>query len=351
MQFENSGKSCTSGLRSANPLEQPLRIGGFDARNRSFLAPMSGVSDAPFRRLAWRFGAGLVVSEMVASEALVCGLFEMELKAQSAGLPMHIVQLAGREAKWMALAAKLAEANGADVIDINMGCPSKRVTTGYSGSALMRDLDHATSLIEAVTGAVNVPVTLKMRLGWDAQTINAPELARRAENCGVSMITVHGRTRCQFYKGNADWGAIRPVREATRLPLVVNGDICGHDSAVQALRLSGGDAVMIGRASYGRPWLAGEIAGQAGAQLMNAVDLICEHHEAMLSHYGAQLGIRQARKHLGWYLTTIANEADERTRIQLMTSESPQEIQRCIKSIFDGGKPLEVEPGRASEAA
>ncbi|MFL6948263.1 MAG: tRNA dihydrouridine synthase, partial [Xanthobacteraceae bacterium] len=220
---------------------------------------MSGITDAPFRRLVSRLGAGLVISEMTASSALVEGKREARLRAEGQGAGIHVVQLAGCEAKWMAEGARIAEANGAAIIDINMGCPAKRVTTGYAGSALMRDLDHALALIEATVAAVAVPVTLKMRLGWDDRSLNAPELARRAEAAGVQMITVHGRTRCQFYKGAADWGAVRAVRNAVSVPLVVNGDITSFEKAVQALEMSGADAVMIGRGAQGQPWLPGQI--------------------------------------------------------------------------------------------
>src|ERR1700742_3540837 len=208
---------------------------------------MSGVTDARFRRLVAELGAGLVVSEMRASDDLVNGKPMSQLRCEAAPLGPHVVQLAGCEAKWMAEGARLAEAVGADIIDINMGCPARHVTGGQSGSALMRDLDHAMRLIEATVSAVHVPVTLKMRLGWDHDSINAPELARRAEAEGVQMITVHGRTRCQFYKGDADWSAVRAVREATSLPLIVNGDITSYETAIEALEESGADAVMIGR--------------------------------------------------------------------------------------------------------
>src|SRR5437660_11943209 len=205
---------------------------------------MSGVTDAPYRRLAARLGAGLVVSEMTASSALVEGRSDARLRAEGSGVEVHVVQLAGCEARWMAEGARIAEAAGADIIDINMGCPARHVTGGESGSALMRDLDHAVKLVEATVAAVKVPVTLKMRLGWDERSLNAPELARRAEEAGVQMMTVHGRTRCQFYKGVADWAAVRAVRDAVSVPLVVNGDITSFEKAVQALEVSGADAVM-----------------------------------------------------------------------------------------------------------
>ncbi|HEU0082698.1 MAG TPA: tRNA-dihydrouridine synthase family protein, partial [Bradyrhizobium sp.] len=220
---------------------------------------MSGVTDAPFRRLAESLGAGLVVSEMTASDDLVRGRPMSVLRCEATGIGAHVVQLAGCEARWMAEGARIAESAGADIIDINMGCPARHVTGGQSGSALMRDLDHALALIDATISAVKVPVTLKMRLGWDHHSLNAPELAKRAEAAGVQLITVHGRTRCQFYKGEADWSAVRAVKHAIRIPLVINGDITCYDTAVTALGMSGADAVMIGRGAQGQPWLPGQI--------------------------------------------------------------------------------------------
>lgn len=323
----------------ANKIAKPISIAGIELPNRAFLAPMSGVTDVPFRKLAHKYGAGLVVSEMVASEAFITGQEEMQLKVMSADFKPHMVQLAGREAGWMAKAAIVAEANGADIIDINMGCPAKRVTTGYSGSALMRDLDHALTLIEAVVGAVKVPVTLKMRLGWDDNSLNAPELAKRAEDAGVQMITVHGRTRCQFYKGQANWSAVRNVREAIKLPLVVNGDITDRTKADDALKKSGADAVMIGRGAYGAPWLPAYIGGVLTSSDVEALktnwQVVAAHHEAMLSFYGIESGIRQARKHLGWYLDNLNLPASSgMLKKIIMTSFEPSEIYETLATLF-----------------
>jgi len=327
---------------SSQLLSKALMIGDIEIRNRAFLAPMSGVTDLPMRKLAWQYGAGLVVSEMVASEAFVeehnQGHDEMLLKAQMDDTSVRMVQLAGREAKWMGEAAKIIEGQGADIIDINMGCPARRVTTGYSGSALMRDLDHAMTLVEATVNAVKCPVTLKMRLGWDHDTINAPELAKRAEDAGIHMITVHGRTRCQFYKGEADWNAVHAVRDAISLPLVVNGDIQSHADTELALQRSGADAVMIGRGAYGKPWLPAMIAGGVSERdaesLANNVDPIIEHHQAMLSFYGLESGIRQARKHLGWYLDNFNLPASSsHLKKKIMTSFDPEEINSTLNEI------------------
>lgn len=323
----------------------PLKIGSVEIRNRVFLAPMSGVSDLPFRRRAWEAGAGLVVSEMVASAELCNNHSESRKRMERGDLQTHVVQLAGREAHWMGEAAKIAEAEGADIVDINMGCPAKKVTGGYSGSALMRDLDHALTLIEATVQAVKVPVTLKMRLGWDHNSINAPELARRAVDAGVQMITVHGRTRCQFYTGHADWDAIRAVREVITVPLVANGDVGSAADVQEIMQRSGADAVMIGRAAYGQPWLAGEIAdvlrGNANkAAPANLSDYVLAHYHAMLEHYGEKTGVRHARKHLGWYMERHAENVPDTVKKALMTSGNAQEVSVILADIFSGVTPV-----------
>lgn len=329
--------------RSDAPHATMIKIGSVPLRNRSVLAPMSGVSDLPFRRLAWRYGAGLVVSEMVASEALVTGHPESLMRAEGEGIAPHVIQLAGREPHWMGQGARLAEQAGADIIDINMGCPAKKVTSGYSGSALMKDLDHALTLVEATVKAVSVPVTLKMRLGWDETSINAPELARRAVDAGVQMITVHGRTRQQFYKGQADWEAIAQVREVVDVPLVANGDCCSFQDATTMLSKSGADLVMVGRAAYGKPWLPGHIGHflETGEELEAPcgealADLVSEHYTAMLQHYGAHVGMRAARKHLGWYIESNLEKGQVAPEVMrgLMTSTEPDWVLATLKDVF-----------------
>lgn len=287
------------------------------------LSPLAGITDLPYRNLVSSFGAGLVVSEMIASQEMVQSRPSEQAKAELGfDAANTAVQIAGKDARWMAECARMCEANGARLIDINMGCPAKKVTNGYSGSALMREPDHAISLIEAVVSAVSVPVTLKTRLGWDDETRNAAALARRAEQAGIKMVTIHGRTRCQFYKGRADWAAIREVREAVSIPVVANGDIVDSATAAQALEQSGADGVMIGRGAQGRPWLLAQVAADIfGTRAPNIpvgnalVDMICEHYQDMLSFYGIDLGRRVARKHLGWYMDDLQTETPLRKRI------------------------------------
>ncbi len=327
---------------------KPLRIGDITIANRVLLAPMSGITDVPFRRLTAALGAGLVVSEMTASDDLVNGRPMSLLRCEATGIGPHVVQLAGCQTKWMAEGARIAEAAGAEIIDINMGCPARHVTGGQSGSALMRDLDHALRLIEATISAVKVPVTLKMRLGWDERSLNAPDLARRAEAAGVRMITVHGRTRCQFYRGVADWSAVRAVKDAISIPLVVNGDITSFEKAVSAFEQSGADAVMVGRGAQGQPWLPGQIARRLETGVVEeapplAVQLnhIRALHDEVCSHYGLRVGLRHARKHLGWALEVAArcSRAPAATlktwRAKILTSEDPTGVNRSLQDAFD----------------
>ncbi|WP_112875223.1 tRNA dihydrouridine synthase DusB [Paracoccus endophyticus] len=338
----------------------PIRLGPFALDPPVFLAPMAGITDLPFRRAVAAHGAGLVVSEMVASTEMVTPRpstrAAVRAKARTQGDVPVSVQIAGREAQAMAETARIVAGMGARIIDINMGCPAKKVTGGLSGAALMREPDRALALIEAVVAAVpDLPVTLKMRLGWDDDCLNAPELARRARDAGVRMIAVHGRTRAQFYTGRADWSAIRAVRDAVPgLPLVANGDIVDAASARAARAASGADAVMIGRGAQGAPWRVAQIAHALhgapapvvpqGAALADAV---AAHHDDILSHYGADLGLRVARKHLGWYAEAADLPDPAAARRALMAAADAAAARRAIAAVFSGAgaRPF---PGRAA---
>jgi nifR3 family TIM-barrel protein len=336
------GKCASVGL--GTPGAAPIAIGPHRLRNPVLLAPMSGVTDLAFRRLAYVLGAGLVVSEMVASEHLATERHGARQRVRGAELKPFVVQLAGCEARWMAEGARIAEGLGADIIDINMGCPAREVTGKLSGSALMRDLDHASALIEAVVKAVHVPVTLKMRLGWDRESRNAPKLARRAEAAGVSLLTVHARTRCQHFKGEADWSFVRNVTRAVGIPVVINGDILDAASARAALAASGAHAVMVGRGACGAPWLLARI----GAALATGRDpgppplaeqgaVALAHLEAMIEAEGSRVGLRNARKHIAWYLASSGRPAatvrDWRRR--LCTSEDAPFVRAGLARFYD----------------
>ena len=318
-----------------------ISIGSLKTKNNVFLAPMSGITDEPFRAIAHEAGAGLVVSEMVASEELVRERPDMMRRAMGAKrVSPFVIQLAGREAKWMCEGTRIAQDLGADIIDINMGCPARQVTGGLSGSALMRNLDHALTLIEATVAAAKVPVTLKMRLGWDENSLNAPELAKRAEAAGVALITVHGRTRCQFYTGKADWNAIRAVRDVIKIPLIANGDGQTADDAKTMMEASGADGIMIGRGSYGRPWWPSVIAealekgsGATEPTLSQEQEYLIAHQHDTLSLYGQVLGNRTFRKHLGWTITRLLQRA-------LLTPENAEHLRATLLRENDNSKVL-----------
>jgi tRNA-dihydrouridine synthase B len=318
----------------------PLRV-----RGRALLAPMAGVTDLGMRRAAQRFGAGLTVTEMLDADCYLGRDPAAVLRAEGAGIAHHVVQIAGCRPEAVAEGARRAEAAGAAMIDINMGCPAKRVTGGLAGSALMRDLDLAVSLIRAVVAAVKVPVSVKMRLGWDANSLNAPELARRAEAEGVAMLTVHGRSRCQFYQGKADWAAIGDVKRATSLPVVANGDCTSLADADEMLRLSGADAVMIGRGAMGRPWFVGEVARHLSGEPQKELDAATryvvarEHYRTLLDLMGKEHGMRHARKHLASYAAYVPRPDAALLRGRLVTSENPAEVESLLETLFEFEEP------------
>ncbi len=318
-----------------------IRIGNIQIDDPVFLAPMSGVTDLPFRRLVKKFGASLVISEMIASRAMIMQTRESLKKCQKDDncYPMS-VQLAGCDPEVMAEAAKLNEDLGADIIDINFGCPVKKVVNGFAGSALMKDEPLASKIMEAVVKAVKIPVTVKMRTGWNNENLNAPKLAKIAEEVGIKLVTVHGRTRCQMYEGKANWEFVREVKNAIKIPVIVNGDIKDSKTAKQALEMSGADGVMVGRACYGKPWLINqisqEIKGETFDQMPNIFtqkQIVLDHFDEMIDHYGADTAVSLARKHIGWYSGGLRSSAEFRAKINI--TRDIDQIKQEINHFYD----------------